>query len=214
MEDNQSLPLFKKIDQRIFEGIDKFKTSPNYNNIQDFYNSLDEEQQKLFKGIVILLIFILPISFLGFLSWQNSKLSKDLELRKSIITKASEILGQSQGIRDISPRVFSMNPIDSDSMMNSRLSSIASTSGIDTSKVRIENFTSDVISNSVNKAEADFKFNNLSTDELMNLISNMIQLEKFRISTISIKRNPDTSMLSGSFHSIHYSNYSPSEEQD
>lgn len=214
MEDNQSVPLFKKIDQRIFEGLDKFKSSPNYNSLQDFYNGLEEEQQKLFKGIIILLIFLIPVGIMGLLNWQNSNLNKDLELRKSIITKASEIMGQGQGIQEISPRVFSMNPIDSDSMMNSRLSSIASSSGIDLSKIRIENFSSDVISSTVNKAEADFKFNNLSTDELMNLITNMIQQDKFRISNINIKRNPDTFMLSGIFHGIHYSNYSANEEQD
>lgn len=61
MEDiNAKVPLFKKLDKALFAQIDKFKSTPNYNLIQDFYNSLEEEQQKVFKAIVILCLFLIP----------------------------------------------------------------------------------------------------------------------------------------------------------
>ncbi len=49
MEDfnKTSHPLFKRVDRAVFERIDKFKTTPGYNNLQDFYNGLEEEQQKV-----------------------------------------------------------------------------------------------------------------------------------------------------------------------
>lgn len=210
--EEKSLPLFRKIDQAIFERIDKFKQTPNYHPIQDFYNGLEEEQQKLFKGIIILLIALLPALGLGFILWQNNKLKDELALRSSIISKANEIIGQSQGLQEITPQVFSQNPIDSDSMMSSRLSQLLSTMGVDLSKIQVDNFSSESISSNVMKSEADFKFNNVSTDELMNTFTAMISREKFRISSVNIKRNADTNMLQGEFHAIHYSSFSPNEE--
>lgn len=214
MEEIKSLPLFHKIDHLIFDKIDKFKLTPNYNPIQDFYNGLEEEQQKVFKGIVILLIFIVPTIILTTIWWQNDKLKNNLALRTSVISKANQIIGQSQGLQEITPRVFSANPIDGQSMMTSRLSSILSSTGIDLAKIQVSNFNSIKISSNVMKSDAKFSFNNVSTDELMNILMTMISREKFRISQIEIKRNSDTNMLQGNFQAIHYSSFSSNDEGD
>lgn len=212
MDEVKSLPIFRKIDQAIFDRIDKFKQTPSYNPLQDFYNGLEEEQQKLFKGIVILSIFILPLMGLGFILWQNDNLKADLALRTSIVSKANEIIGQSQGLQEITPQVFSSNPIDSESMMTSRISSLMSSMSIDLAKIQVSDFKNDPISSTSMKSESKFSFTNVSTDELMNIFTLMISREKFRISSVEIKRNADTNMLQGSFHGIHYSTFTAAAE--
>jgi len=205
MEDLKSHTIFRKIDQAVFERIEKFKQTPNYNPIQDFYNALEEDQQKLFKAIVILAIFLLPLLGLGIVSMQNTNYQNDLALRTGIVSKANEIIGQSQGLREIIPAVFSANPIDSPSTMTSRLSGLLSSVGVDISKIQVNGFESSSISSSVMKSEANFAFSNLSTDEMVNLFTAMISREKFRISSVEIKRNSNTNLLQGQFHAIHYS---------
>ena len=212
MEENKSLPIFRQIDQAIFDKIDKFKLTTNYNPIQDFYNGLEEEQQKVFKAGIIALIILLPLLGLGLFWLQNSNLKKDLAYRSSIASKANEIIGQSQGLQEITPNVFSQNPIDSQSMMTTRLSSLLSSMGVELSKIQVNNFTSKTISSHIIKAEAKFIFNNLSTDELMNMFTSMISREKFRISSVEIKRNTDTNMLQGHFIAIHYSTFVPNND--
>ena len=212
MEENKKIPLFRKLDQTIFEKIDSFKKTPNYNIIQDFYNSLEEEQQKIFKGLIVLLIFLLPLGFIGLFWWQNNSLRDNLVLRTSIISKANQIIGQIQALQEVTPRVFSLNPIDGQSMMTSRLSSILSSSGIDLSKIQVSNFISNQLSSTLLKSEANFSFNNVSTDELINIVMSMISREKFRVSAIDIKRNADTNMLQGQFHAIHFSQFSSQVE--
>ena len=214
MDEIKKIPAFRKLDQVIFEKIDLFQKTPNYNIIQDFYNGLEEEQQKIFKGLIVVLIFALPLSIIGLFWWQNNSLRENLILRTSIISKANQIIGQDQSLNEITPRVFSLNPIDGQSMMTSRLSGLLSSSGVDLSKIQVSNFNSNQLSATLLKAEADFNFNNVSTDELMNIIMAMISREKFRVSSINIKRNADTNMLQGQFHAIHFSEFSPQVNRD
>lgn len=208
-----TMPLFKKIDRALFERIDKFKLTPNYNNIQDLYNSLEEEQQKVAKAVLILALFIIPSMFLSLLWWQNNSLKADLDMRTSIVTKAQQIIGQNEGLRNVGPQILSMNPIDSESMMTSRLSNMVSSIGMDLSKIQVSNFSNTTISANILKAEADFAFNGLSTDELMNLFTNLIQREKFRIQSVNITRNNESNLLQGQFKAIHFSSVVPTEEE-
>jgi hypothetical protein len=162
---NNSIPILKKIDLAVFQYIDKFKLSPGYNNIQDFYNGLDEEQQKFFKAFILFIIFFIPSILLGLIFWQNHNLKSELATRIALISKANEIIGQKQSLKMISPTILSENQIDGQEMMSSRLSNIISTLGMDLSKIKIENFANESVSTSIMKSEADFKFTNISTDE-------------------------------------------------
>ncbi len=202
-EINTSVPLFKKMDQAIFEKIDGFRSSPNYNLLQDFYNSLEEEQQKVFKLVVIALILLVPLTVIGILTWQNGNLSSDLAVRASVVTKAKEIIDQRAKMNEVTPQFISSSPIAEQSQMSATLSRLLSSMGVDLSKFQVNNFETTEVSASVRRSEADFAFTNLSTDELMNAFTVMIQREKFRISMVDIKRNLDTNLLMGSFHAIH-----------
>jgi len=208
-----SMPLFKKIDREVFDRIDKFKLTPGYNNIQDFYNGMDEEQQKVFKALVSFVLLLIPVILLSFLYWQNTQLKEDLDTRMALISKANEIIGQRQSLRAVSPNVLSDNPIDGESMMTSRLSNLLSAMAIDLSKIQVNNYSGEITGGSIMKSEADFQFSNLSTDELMNIFTAMIQREKFRIQSVDIKRNGDTNMLQGQFHAIHFGNAQNVEEE-
>lgn len=209
-----SSPLFKKVDQAVFESIDKFKQSPNYSSLQDFYNGMEEEQQKVFKAFLVIALFALPALLLAFLFFQNGALKNDLELRNSIANNANKILGKNRGLQEAGSNILSMSPIDSSSMMTSRLSTLLSSMGVDLSKIQVKDFTSTLISEGVMKSEADFSFSKVSTDELMNIFTAMIQREKFRIQQVSITRNDDTNLLEGQFHAVHFSSIpQPGEEE-
>jgi hypothetical protein len=199
------MPLFKKIDRAIFERLDRFRLSPGYNNVQDFYNGLDEDQQKVFKSVIVISIFIVPIIFLSILWWQNNSIKTDLQARVDLVSKANEIIGQRESLQNIAPNILSLNPIDGQSMMTSRVSNVLSSSGMDLSKIKIEDFDSDISSGNIIKSEANLKFSNFSTDEMINMLLNLIQREKFRIQHANISRNSDNNLLNGRFHIVHLS---------
>lgn len=206
MEDlTAKIPLFKKIDKAVFDRLDKFKLTPNYTQLQDMYGSLEEEQQKVAKGVGILALLIFPFAFLSLLWWQNSRLKDDFELRRQIVSKANEILGQKQGLQEVKFNVISGNPIDSESMMTSRLGNMLGGQGMDLSKIQVRDFNTSNVSSEVLRSEASLSFTNLGTEELMNLFIAMIQRDKFRISEVHITRNADSNLLNGKFHAIHFS---------
>lgn len=212
-EFNTKIPLFKKVDIAVFDRIDKFKLTPGYNNLQDFYNGLEEDQQKFFKAVVILLIFVLPLMLVTLIFWQNQSLRSDMETRMDLVSKANEVIGKRQSLRDVSPMVLSDNPIDGNSMMTSRLSNLLSSVGVDLSKIRVSGYENVMSSDTIMRSEADFKFTGVSTDELMNIFSAMIQREKFKIESVAIKRNAQSNLLEGQFHAIHFGNAQTTEEE-
>src|SRR5690606_2525773 len=129
--------------------LDKFKLTPSYNSLQDFYNSLEEEQQRLFKAMIIFILFLIPLCGIGFLAWQNNSLKEDLKVRIDLVSKANEVLGHRQGLETVAPSVLSSNPIEGESMMTSRLSNLLSASGLDLSKIQVSNFNSELISDGI-----------------------------------------------------------------
>lgn len=212
MEDTSTRPhYFKKVDQAIFEQIDKFKTTPNYTLVTDFYNNLEEEQQKLFKGGVLLLLILLPTLFLTVLWWQNRSIHEEYDIRMSIMNKAQQIIGESRGVSSIGPQIIAQSPIDSESMLTSRISAAVAGTGMDTNKISRGEFLTTNVSEKIFQTEAVINFSNVSNDELMNLFTGIIRREKMRVSEVTINRNADTSLLSGSFRIIHLSMIQPNE---
>ncbi len=211
MEDiNSKIPYFKRMDRAIFDQIDKFKTTPNYTAVTDVYNNLEEEQQRVFKGAIILVMFLIPFVILTFLWWQNKTIREDFEIRMTIMNKAQQIIGESQGVTAISPEIISQNPIDSEGMLTSRISNAVS-GGMDTNKLSRGEFITTNISEKIFQTEAVLNFTNVSTDELVNLFSGIISREKMRISEVTINRNADTGLLFGNFRVIHLSMIQPEE---
>lgn len=212
MEDiSGKIPVLKKMDTAVFEQIDRFKTTPNYTAITDVYNNLEEEQQKVLKGGIILVMFLIPLMILTFFWWQNKNIREDYEIRMTIMNKAQQIIGESQGVTAISPEIISSNPIDSEGMLTSRISNAIAGTGMDTSKISRGEFITTNVSEKIFQTEAVLNFSNVSTDELVNLFSGIISREKMRISEVSINRNPDSGFLIGNFRVLHLSMIQPEE---
>jgi len=212
MEDTSAkVPYLKRMDRAIFEQIDRFKTTPNYTQITDVYNNLEEEQQKLVKGGIMLVLFLFPFVVLTVLWWQNKNIREDLELRTAIMNKAQQIIGESRGVTAISPELISQSPIDSEGMLMSRISNVISGSGMDTNKISRGEFITTNVSEKIFQTESVINFSNVSTDELMNMFTGLIRREKMRISEVTINRNADTGLLIGNFRIIHLSLIQPTE---
>ena len=196
--------LLKKFDIYLFQKLDEVKNNPNYSKSVEFYSNLDEDQQRIAKWTLLSMTALLPMVLVLIFWIQNSSLHADLESRIELVDTMQEIVTQNSESGGLSLGLAASSPITSESDMQTRISTALSRSSVDLSKIRISNFSTENVSDSLVKAESDLKFDGLSTEQLMSLFTYMIQTEKFKISSVEISRNPQTNLLEGLFHGIHF----------
>jgi hypothetical protein len=210
MEENTS--WLKKIDSFIFEKIDLFKKSPNYSPIQDFYTSLEDEQQKWVKVLLLLSVFVVPLLLLFSFWISNAFLSSDYKERYAIVQKAQQIIREQQKVDVLASNLISESPVDSQDSMNSLLLNALGGTGVDLARVKVAGFKLEDIGGNLVKSESDITFDSLSTEQLMDVFINLFSRAKVKISAVNIEKNEASQLLFGTFHIIHFSQSMNQEE--
>lgn len=200
----EKVPLLKRADQFIFQKIDEFRATPTYSKLLETYTSLEENEQRVAKGVLLALTAVLPLIFLFTLWIANYSVRSDLNLRLGLVQHMQDILAQNNAAGGLSTSLAAPMAFLDQNALNTQLSGVLSRAGVDAGKVRVSNFTSSNISSQLTKAEADFRFDGLNTNQLMSMFTTLLGTERFRISSVSIKRNDASNMLDGDFHAIHY----------
>ncbi len=211
MEDR--LPLFKRIDSLIFRQLDEFRRKPEYAKVVEFYGGLEDEAQKALKWVILVSTFALPALVLLFVYAQNWQIASEVEARTALVERMQQIITQNSEVGGLSQQIAAPMALGSESDLTGRLSGVLSTSGIDLSKLQVSNFTTEPISPLLTRSEADFKFDGLSTDQLMALFTGLIQRERFRISAVRITRNDGTNLLDGTFRAVHFGEVQPQDDE-
>lgn len=201
---NQISKLLKRIDLFFFDQIDEIKKRNEFTNLTDFISKIDDEYKDYVKLAATAAFIILPFVFTFFLWLHNMGLAKDVEIRKEFITLSSEIINSHKQIGTSSSKIISKNAIDEKSGFNVRLSSILSSAGVDVEKIQVSNFVRENTAGNIIRSEGDFKFKNLTTDELTQLFTSLIVKEKMKVSSIKIAKTPGN-LLNGNFRVVHFS---------
>jgi hypothetical protein len=208
----EKVSLLKRLDLLIFQKIDQFKKSPSYSQIQDLYSSLEEEQQKVAKILMVLVAIALPF-LLVFTFWLVNNIHyNNLDFRKKIVSKSQDILRQQNKVNSLSLSLISDSPVDSQNSMNSLLLDALGGTGMDLSKVKVTSFNSTEIGGNMSKSESDINFESLSNEQLMDLFMNLYTRAKVKVSSLNIEKNQTSQLLNGQFHVIHFSTKLNQEE--
>ena len=202
MEDK--IPLLKRFDIWLFSQLDEFRKTPGYAKLLESYAGLDDDKQKAAKWLLLTSTCLIPLVLVTLMWWHNSKAEKDLAMRIALVERMQQIIAQNGEIGGLINVVASPMALTNESDLTGRLSGTLSGAGIDLAKVRVNNFTSDNVTNELVRAEADFTFDGLSTDQLVSLFTSLLQQERFRIASVQISRNSSTNLLEGNFHGVHF----------
>ena len=202
MEDR--VPLLKRADTFIFQKIDEFRATPSYAKLLENDVALEENEQRIAKGVLLAATAILPLLLLFILWLTNYSVKSNLELRTQVVNRMQEILSQNGAAGNLSNTLAASTSFSDQNALNSQMSSVLSGIGVDAGKVRISNFTASNISSTLTRAEADFKFEGLNTAQLMSMYTALMGRERFRVSSVAIKRNDASNLLDGTFHAIHF----------
>lgn len=197
-------PLFKRMDQALFTQVDEFKKTPAYAGLVEFYAGLEDEKQKLLKWVLLAATVLVPLILFAVLWLQNSRLDAELNARIALVARMQQIITQNSEVGGLASRIAAPSAYTSEDDLTGRVSGALNASGIEISKVRISGFTSDAVSPLLTRAEADFKFEGLTTDQMVGMFTMLLQRERFRISSVQIQRNAGSNLLDGTFHAVHF----------
>lgn len=203
----------KPVDNFLEKKVAEFKSHPQYLRFLDFYNSLDEVEQKFALGLATSLTVVLPLFFVFTLYLSNSTVSEELDFRHQIAARAQEIIDQNAKANSATRAILSTNFFADQASVNARMSNLLPSLNISPASIQISSFASENLSGNVVRSELDMRFQNLSNQEVMSLLSLLMAREKFRISSVKITKDSKEDNLNGQFHLIHYAEVLLAEEQ-
>ncbi len=192
-----------KIDSFIQKKLQDLDKYPELQKLQDLYAAQDDKAQQLIKTVALAIIFVVPVIISLTLLSSNNSLKKELIIKNEILSIAGEIIQKNNLLPPASRKVMGLSFVSSLGELQSAVSPVIASLGIDSSLIRFNNFELVEEAANINNAIATLEFQKLSNDQLFSLISSLNVKLKIKIDKISIRIHEETKLLNGEFR-IHY----------
>lgn len=204
--------VFKKIDETLFKQIDLLKSNRVYQATLSKLSELPQSQQVLFGQLLTFSVIIIPLSVLAWTFVGNYKLRQEIETRKSILNLIHQYANQKGQLIEIGNAIASPVEIMTPGAASGMVKEIVDRKKIDAKKVAVENFQMGTAMKGLSMAEADISFKDFSINDLTNFLQMLLQEKRSKVGKLSIQKDPNTNLLSGIIHIVHYSRASGNYE--
>ena len=201
----RSIQLMKKIDSILFKKIDDVLLMSEFQKITDSYSQLEEKYQDIIKLLMGISLIFIPLAIIGAFSLINDSLQEELQLKEEIIVNANEIIQKESSLKREQKMILGNSTIETQSKLRQKVSNQLSRLGIDISKINVSNFESIDLNANIIQAQMDVKFDGLTNDQLFSALANLVQKEKMRIDSFSVKKNSNSNLLDGIFTVYYFS---------
>ncbi len=203
--------IMQSIDEAMLKQVEILKESSFYQNASESYTQLEEWQQSIANGALMLVTIGLPLLFtLIFYSIYASYMNK-LENTQQINTLASTIIGQTSQLQSQSGRMFGAE-IKSEGELKTKLNSALTSVGIDGTKVRVADFFTDERSG-ISELSAKVHFQDFSSANIYAFIQRLFIAENYKLREISIEKNSNNQLLNGTLDISYFSKITLEEDE-
>lgn len=199
----KSLNLMKQIDDALFQNLEKIKGSDQFQEFMENYNNWEDTTQEAFKTAMTAVIVIIPIFITFIIFIINSSTQSDFETKQEILKMINKISHQNSSVKNLSGKYFG-SALASESAFTSQIKSSLTSLNIEPTKVTIANYNSDE-EKGISKASAEVRFKDITSQNLLGLLSTITINKKMRIEEIDITKNQQSNLLGGSMIVFHYS---------
>lgn len=207
----KSIEIMKKIDDLLFQNMEKLRLYDQFVDFTETYSNWEEKSQEMFKAGLLAVIVFIPTIIIFIFFMMNSSAHSNLETKEEILKIASKISSQKTVIIKLNSKYLS-SPITSQSMLETQIKNGLPGMNIDTSKITVSNFES-TENDGLNKASADIRFKELSSQNLFGFLRIITISKKMRIEEVDIKKNKQTNLLEGLITVFHYSKLSSADNE-
>ena len=194
----KQVQIMKKLDTLLFSKLDELKSSVQYQKISDQYSVLDENVQDLIKGLLFLVIFLIPFTVFGIFHLSNSSARQAVETKEELIILAQKLVSRQSAITREERQLMSAQFIDSQSQLKNKITTTLSNNGIDVSNIDLTGFDTEELEGLITKASANLNFTSMSSRDFFKMLNVLVSREKIKFEQINVKKSQSTGLLNGS----------------
>jgi hypothetical protein len=192
--------LFSKLDRFLFQKVDSFQTTSQFQNINNWSNNIEDRDFQIIRILFLLLAFFLPLSLVLVAYLQLKSIKSDLRIRHDLITTANEIISSKQDLVKQEINYYpQLSSPPTETMIKSKINSILSSNKIESNSVVISEFATEEKENNTSESKFLINFKNLSNEAFWDLLIQMINREKMHFENFDLKLNNATNLLEGNF---------------
>lgn len=195
--------FFKKIDTAIFKQLDQLKNDPNFNKISDTFTTLSEQESRAIQQIMAFGAILAPFLIAGFLFWGNYQTKKTLNLKKQVLEEFEVLNSNRSNLLAQGPSLLAPTSLQGQSDLENRVRNVLSSNSIEQSKVSVVSFDVGLSSSTFTKSTSLIQFNKFGTQDFNLLLRNLIEMEKFKVSRVKMKKDSETDLLLGEIELLH-----------
>lgn len=197
--------LIKTIDNFLFEQISTIKAVSVYGDFQEFLANLNDDIRDIVKYAISMGLILIPFIFVLAFWSTNLGLKEDLEVHKMIYSQANKIIQEDKIFGEAGKSLISPGAPRTENDLSSKIGLLLSRARIDTQKIRVQNFNSESFSDKISQNTADIVFNDLTTEQLGKMASEIIFRQKAQINNIEVVRNDTKKLLEGKMSIVYLS---------
>ncbi len=195
--------FFKKIDSIIFKQLDAVQKEGSLSKLSDLFSSLSEQETRFLQQFLAFSVIAFPYLIVIFLYWGNYQNKKNILLKKQIVEEFEIFNSNRNNLSLQGPILLAPSSIAGQSDLENRVRNVLSSNSIDQSKVTVTNFDIGMSSSTFTKSTSIIQFNKFGTQDFNLLLNNLIDIEKFKINKIKLKKDTTSELLIGEIELLH-----------
>lgn len=194
--------IFIKIDEYIFQKLDLLKNDSGVSKINEYLQSLEEQQQRIVTQAITFGFIIIPFIALTTIWWSNSKIKQGIQTKTQILEQISQLNANKSALMTVSNNYIAPYAISTQMDLDNKVRNIMSSNNIDAKKANAR-FNLISTTSSVTKIEAIISFHDFGTQDFSNFLRNLTENERFKVTKVNLSKNASTNLLQGELSLLH-----------
>lgn len=188
---------FQQIDEALFRTVDQIKAQAPFVKFQETIGKLGEQEQKIINLALSYLLLFIPVVAVLIVVIMNSSMRSDIEDRQAILTEIESFNNRRSESDNKGRDLIVPTPIAAQSELEAKITQILSRARIPTSAVAVRSFGEGRSAGDLKEYNAEISFDKLSTAQFTELVKQLEERERLKISGLLVENRIDQSILKG-----------------
>lgn len=188
---------FQQIDEALFKVVDQLKNQAFYSQFQAVIGKLSDQQQKAVNLTMSYLLLFIPVLLLLAVWVMNSSLRSNIAYKNEILNEIDLFNNKRVESDNKGREIVLQSPILAQSELQTRIANVLGRIRVPTSAVTVTSFQEGKVAGSLKSYDAVINFDKLSTDQFTELVQNLEERERIKVSGMRIENRIDQSILKG-----------------